>query len=167
MASSSAVEGQVALTRVVKFLSADELAPTPEGDHDGDKAVVVNGSFTWEADMEEIQAIERKAREEAEKTKEQLMAEKMDVGKEKARLAKEKKLKEKEAKRREKAGLPPLEEEEDIEKGKEGDKEKSEDEKQPFMLQNIQFEVPRGSFVAIVGRVGWCARESARMTLLT
>ena len=166
MASSSAVEGQVALTRVVKFLSADELALTPEGDHDGDKAVVVNGSFTWEADMEEIQAIERKAREEAEKTKEQLMAEKMDAGKEKARLAKEKKLKEKEDKRREKAGLPPLEEE-DIEKGKEGDKENDEDKKQPFMLQNIQFEVPRGSFVAIVGRVGWCARESARMTLLT
>jgi len=37
---------------------------------------------------------------------------------------------------------------------KEEDKEKGEEEEKPFELRDLKFSVPKGSFVAIVGRVG-------------
>ncbi|KAH7103875.1 ATP-dependent bile acid permease [Auriculariales sp. MPI-PUGE-AT-0066] len=152
IATSSAVEGQVALARVSKFLAADELPPASYGDTELGNAVNVTGSFTWEADIEEIQALERKAKEEASKTKEQLTAEKMEQAEEKRRLARETRAIEKDRKRRLKAGLP-LEEEEDNTLG-EKTRAVSPERKQPFQLKDIALHVSRGSFVAIVGRVG-------------
>lgn len=86
---------------------------------------------------------------------------------EKQRLAKEAKTRQREEKKRAKerakrlkAGLDPEDDEADIEKGDDAtEKDTNTDtekpaEKEPFALYNVDLRIPRGAFVALVGRVG-------------
>ncbi|KIY72285.1 multidrug resistance-associated ABC transporter [Cylindrobasidium torrendii FP15055 ss-10] len=171
-------DAMVALRRIQSFLVAEELA-TPyliEGVHDNDQestqsvlkaaayaalsksasntdsdshtvtnekddaerekyAIRVHGSFTWETVGPPEEKMTKKAR------KAQAKKEKKDV-----------KAAKKEAKR---APVLPMtvDDTEDPEKDV-GSEEGKPEEAQPFALKDLHMRIPRGSFVAIVGRVG-------------
>lgn len=131
----------VGLVRVQKFLIADELVDPYTVDASAKHAVEVDGDFTWETagklnekDKDEPDDPFRKAlkkRDEKEKAK---------------REKKEKK----EALKSKRGVLPVTAETGTDEKDA---KETAEAEK-PFELKNLNLTIPRGSFTAIVGRVG-------------
>ncbi|EJD45444.1 ATP-dependent bile acid permease [Auricularia subglabra TFB-10046 SS5] len=147
IASSSLTQALVSLDRVAKFLSAEEApAPFPIDASESSPAVAIDrADFQWEADPEEAAARERKRKEEEGKQKSmsEVMAER--------KAAAEKKARQKQRERRARKGLPPLPELEDAPEEKE---EKTGLEKEPFKLRDITMRVPKGAFVALVGRVG-------------
>jgi ATP-binding cassette subfamily C (CFTR/MRP) protein 1 len=51
------------------------------------------------------------------------------------------------------------EDEKEKEKGEDKDKEKEKEKERPFELKNLNFTVPQGAFIGIVGRVG-CGKVS-------
>lgn len=136
---SSLSDAVVALNRISKFLTAEELAEPYLIDHECKDAVRVDGDFTWEraGKIEEAKFI---GPEDAH-------------GKERGKSKSEKDKGEDEGQRgvskgSDKAPAVPAEQEGGGQGGSQGPEEK------PFELNNLKFSVPRGSFVAIVGRVG-------------
>lgn len=117
----------VALKRISKFLTAEELA-TPYSIEDGSKdAVRVDGNFTWEtAGVMELSKGEQK---------------KFD-----RQAAKMKKTK--------KEPILPTAVEKDEEKDHSDSEETATLGEKPFELRELHLKIPKGSFVAIVGRVG-------------
>ena len=139
----------MAATRISKFLTADELAePFAIDDRDENKmAVDVDGDFAWETVGKVVEKFEIPDTDG-----------KMGPGGGGGRRRKEKKVKPKSAKKalwKRKSGkeevLPTTA---DSDK-KDGEREeKVKEEEKPFELKNLKMQILKGSFVAIVGRVG-------------
>ena len=133
----------VATRRIQTFLTADELEKPYDVDLQLTNAIEVNGDFTWESlkgiereeDDEELDPIRKqlKAKEKKEKEK-----------KEKERLKKE--AKEKKKAKKGKGEVLPVSDEKKV--------DEEEEEDPPFKLVNLTMNVPRGSFIGIIGRVG-------------
>ncbi|GJJ12857.1 hypothetical protein Clacol_007102 [Clathrus columnatus] len=129
---SACADAYVALGRIGEFLTAEELAEAymiePNMEEGGTKfGVKVEGDFTWES----ASAAPNK---NAGKSK--------GGGKSKDKTKESKKSKEKKG-----AGT-------DVKEKSNDDKTTTTEKDQPFKLTNLNLRIPRGSFVAIVGRVG-------------
>jgi ATP-binding cassette, subfamily C (CFTR/MRP), member 1 len=134
----------VALTRIGKFLTAEELAHPYLIKEANPDAITVDGDFTWES----VEGIERPDDDEDLDEAQKLLKEVKE--KERKKAEKERKKQEaKEAKKMKKEGKEVLPITSD-EVEKTDDKPKDE----PFTLQNLKLNVPRGAFVGIIGRVG-------------
>jgi ATP-binding cassette subfamily C (CFTR/MRP) protein 1 len=125
----------VALGRIGAFLTAEELDEPYKIKDDVKMAVEVDGDFAWET----VLSVTGKG---AESKFAALGAGKGAAGGGTNRWSKRK------------SNLLPTTA--DVKPGDEKpkEKEKDEEEKKPFELKNLQFRVPKGAFVAIVGRVG-------------
>ncbi|TBU42097.1 multidrug resistance-associated ABC transporter [Dichomitus squalens] len=142
---ASATDALVALRRIGTFLRAEELAVTYEIDANAEAAIDLDGDFTWETVRKDANAVN--------------LAAKFDKDK-KGRGRREKGAGKKGGKKGNESLLPtaantpagastPVRSAEGGSEGK--DKEK---EDKPFELKDVNLKIPRGSFVAIVGRVG-------------
>lgn len=146
---SAVSDAVVALGRIGKFLTAEELSEPYAIDSASEDAIVVDGDFTWET------------------TKGIVLGAKFEVkgkGKGKAEADKEKKEKKEKAKKDKKdkkdSVLPVTAPGTDSD-AKDSDKQEQEDkpDEKPFQLNGLKVSIPRGAFVAIVGRVG-CGKSS-------
>jgi ABC-type multidrug transport system fused ATPase/permease subunit len=110
----------VALARIGKLLTAEELEDPYPIDTELENAVHVDASFTWETagHLEEQDAKKGKGKDKKDKAKKGEVLPTAGVGTEKS-----------------------------------GTATPSEPEK-PFELKDLKFRVPKGGFVAIVGKVG-------------
>ena len=142
----------MAATRIKTFLTADELAqPFAIDDSDENKfAVDVDGEFTWETVGKLIEKFEIPD-EDAHG----------GPGRGGGRERKEKKDKPKSAKvnkksfwKRKSGKEEVLPTTADLDEKEGGMEEKEKEEGKPFELKNIKMQIPKGSFVAIVGRIG-------------
>ena len=118
----------VAFGRISKFLQSEELQEPYLLDYGMKHAVKVDGDFTWE-----IAGKVEGNRFSGKGGKKRLSA-KPTPEKKKSSKSKEPMLP---------TVAPKVEE-----------NEKGEEEEKPFELRDLKFSVPKGSFVAIVGRVG-------------
>ena len=129
----------VALGRISKFLTAEELAEPYAIDYEMKNAVMVDGDFTWEATGKlEESRFEINGQGGGNGRK--------GGGVEAARRTSWNRRKHE--KNKEGAVLPtvlPVVQDEEHAKEK---------EERPFELKNLRLSVPKGAFVAIVGRVG-------------
>ncbi|KZO98300.1 multidrug resistance-associated ABC transporter [Calocera viscosa TUFC12733] len=159
-------DAYIALGRIGKMLVAPELEEPYTVDPDAPLAVNAEGDFVWESvvkpeDQAKVgrdgggrggrgagrgsgEGLVGAGAGSKEDTKKKKAEEKARKAEEKKRKAEEKK-REKENKEREKKGLPPLEEEKE---------DQDPNGRKPFALKDIDLKVPRGSFIAIVGKVG-------------
>ena len=127
---ASLSDAVVALQRVGTFLIAEELADPYTVDPESKWGVEVDGDFTWEtAGGPPKEAPPAKG---------------------KGPMGKGKPGKEKKGKKQE--PVLPVAADADAEKA-EG-KEKEKEEEKPFELKDLKMRIPKGAFVAIVGRVG-------------
>ncbi|KAH9919495.1 multidrug resistance-associated ABC transporter [Epithele typhae] len=141
---ASVTDALVALGRISKFLRAEELEVPYLVDNDAADAIAVDGDFTWET--------VRKASDESPKFGHGRSGQRSGKGSRKSSPSRADKRKEKE-KRKGKGKdsvLPTVTDgtEGEVEKGKKAEEEK------PFALNALKLNIPKGSFVAIVGRVG-------------
>ncbi|KAH9849408.1 multidrug resistance-associated ABC transporter [Lenzites betulinus] len=133
---ASATDALVALRRISAFLRAEELAVPYLVAPESKFALDVDADFTWEvvrgnngaAGMRGVGRAQAKANERAAKAEQ------------------------KEKSRRKKAGEEPVLPTTADDSEKTGGKEK--EEEKPFVLKDVKLKIPKGSFVAIVGRVG-------------
>ena len=142
----SLADASVALGRISSFLTAEELAEPYKIDPDSEYAIDVDGSFQWETAY-----------------KANIGGPKFDTGKGKHGHAKGNKKERKEDKE-EKLTTKPSRRARCFKKGKRDSvlptdnkgkaDEKKKEEEQPFELADLKLRVHKGSFVAIVGRVG-------------
>ncbi|KZP09468.1 multidrug resistance-associated ABC transporter [Athelia psychrophila] len=128
----------VALRRVGSFLTAEELpdAYTLDPDAQGKVGVEVDGDFVWEtAGGPPVEAPVAKGKGKGGKP---------DAAKDKGKKGKK-------GKGKDEPVLPVA-----ITDGEKGEDvvEKEKEEEKPFELKNLKMKVPKGAFVAIVGRVG-------------
>ena len=132
----------VSLARISKFLTAEELAEPYQIQPTLPFAVQVNGDFTWETVLSEKKE-KGKAEEKSDekKTKDEVQS------------------KWKKSKKATSQNLPSTVDDSKIT----GNDDSTEKEEPPFSLNNLRFEVPKGAFVAIVGRVG-CGKVSREVT---
>lgn len=135
LAFSALSSAMIALKRMSKFLAAEELADPYLLSPHAEAAVSIDGDFSWEAVRKPLSEADKKKEEEKKNLEEK---EKKDKNK-----TKKVEKKDKDAKK------PPTTADAS---GK--DKITPDVEETPFELNNLQFSVPRGSFVAIVGRIG-------------
>lgn len=129
---SSLTDALVALRRISGFLLSDEIDQPYLLDHAQKYAVSVDGDFTWESagkigESKFSGGAERKDGKKEKKTKTNQEQSK--------KMAKDK-------------PILPVSADDASEGTKDGESDK------PFELQNLKFSVPKGAFVAIVGRVG-------------
>ena len=136
----------VSLGRISKFLTAEELAEPYEIHRTLPLAVQVNGDFTWETVLGE-----KKGKGKAEEK-----SDKKDPNDDKVQS------KRKRSKKTTNQNLLPSTVDDSEIKGVDDSTEK--EEEPPFGLNDLRFEVPKGAFVAIVGRVG-CGKVSWDVTL--
>jgi ATP-binding cassette subfamily C (CFTR/MRP) protein 1 len=153
LVASSCGDAYVALGRIGKFLTSEELEDEFEVEPENKHAVDIRGTFTWErggapeanskAKGKKAAAAAKAAAAEAPKP------DKATLEKKKAE-EKDKKAKEKEKKKREKTRLS--------QKKKGVDPNDSSDEEvtgpEPFKLVDVNLQIPRGSFVGIAGKIG-------------
>jgi ATP-binding cassette subfamily C (CFTR/MRP) protein 1 len=144
---SSLSSALVALGRISKFLSAEELAEPYHIDPTQKTAVHVDGDFAWETAG---RLVEPKFASDDEKAN----AEGSD--KEKKKKDKKKKAKAQKVKKGEAALPTTTEEGSDLPGEKDGEdgKETMKEDEKPFELKELKLDIPKGAFVAIVGRVG-------------
>lgn len=144
---ASLADALVAIGRITKFLTADELAePFAIDTGEGNKlAVDVDGDFAWETAGKPVDKLakggaggHRKEKKDKPKAVKEAKVDKKGFWKRKS--GKEEVLP---------TTAPDLEKK-DEEKVEENDNE----EEKPFELKNLKMKIPKGSFVAIVGRVG-------------
>ena len=140
---SSYASALVSLGRISKFLTAEELAEPYEINRTLPLAVQVSGDFTWETVLGE----------KKEKGKVEIKSDKKEPNKVQSRWKRSKKTTSQNL-------LPSTIDDSKI-TGNDDSTEK--EEEPPFSLNNLQFEVPKGAFVAIVGRVG-CGKVSREVT---
>ncbi|KDQ53927.1 hypothetical protein JAAARDRAFT_38897 [Jaapia argillacea MUCL 33604] len=137
---SAMADASVALQRISKFLTAEELEEPYKVDWNSPDAVdVEEGDFRWET----ARGADTKAG-------------KFNVahGKHGKKEKKEKKKEERKGKKDKSGVLPSTTQDVDGEKAEEKEKAKAKEEEKPFELKNVNMKIPKGSFVAIVGRVG-------------
>ncbi|KAI3614331.1 abc transporter [Moniliophthora roreri] len=126
----------VALRRIGLFLKAEERADPPTIDFGSKYAVHIdNGSFSWDT----AEGAEKKQEDEGSKK---------DAANSSSKKGKGQKKEEKEN------TILPVSTSADNTEPDKSTINSSEKEKAPFQLTNINLTIPRGSFVAIVGRVG-------------
>ncbi|EMD36548.1 hypothetical protein CERSUDRAFT_115579 [Gelatoporia subvermispora B] len=150
---ASTTDAVVALRRISAFLTAEEIADPYTIDPDAKLAVDVDGDFAWETAYKTDQG--------GPKFKTARRAHGADAEKEKkAKEEKERKEKENKAKRgrwrlgKKKEGeVLPITAPKGENGEKQDDKAKENDDK-PFELKDVKLKIPKGAFVAIVGRVG-------------
>jgi ABC-type multidrug transport system fused ATPase/permease subunit len=157
MVLSSLADAIVSLSRISKFLLAEELLHMPRIDPSQDKAVSVDADFEWELvpGMEGVQKMEQKEDDRSKELK--MLLEKRR--KKKADAEKRKRRPQlstygtrwKFWKAKQQAEAFPMTKEipgpiEDEAVGAVGEK--------PFGLKDLRLEIQKGAFVAIVGRVG-------------
>jgi ATP-binding cassette subfamily C (CFTR/MRP) protein 1 len=130
------------LGRISKFLTAEELAEPYQINRTLPLAVQVNGDFTWETVLGE----------KKEKSKVEEKSDTNDDGVQQSRWKKSKNLKTKSQNL-----LPSTIDDSKI--TGDGDNSTEKEEEPPFSFHDLRFEVPKGAFVAIVGRVG-CGKVS-------
>lgn len=163
LVASAIGDAVVALERISKVLTAEELDGDYPIDKDASYGLRMDGDFTWESAGPPSVEDPRSAAARAKmlKKKEKAEGKRPSTAEDKAKAkeverkkkAKEEKEKEREKERKKKRkaakakGIPY---ESDPESDGEGDGESA----RPFRFENLRLEVPRGSFVAIVGRVG-------------
>ena len=135
---SSFASTLVSLGRISKFLTAEELAEPYEIHRTLPLAVQVSGDFTWETVLGE----------KKEKSKAEEKPNEKEPNKVQSRWKRSKKTMGQNL-------LPSTIDDSKII----GNDDNTEKEEPPFSLNNLQFEVPKGAFVAIVGRVG-CGKVS-------
>ncbi|KAJ1304670.1 hypothetical protein OPQ81_005809 [Rhizoctonia solani] len=153
LVASSCGDAYVALGRISKFLTSEELQDEFGVQPENKYAVDIRGTFTWERGGTPQDANPKKGKKAAaaakaaaaeapKPTKEELAKKKADD--------KEKKLKEKEKKKREKERLKQLK------KGMDPNDSSDEEERgpDPFRLVDIDLQIPRGAFVGIAGKIG-------------
>ena len=121
---ASAIDAFVALRRIGTFMRAEELAVPYTIDPKSDVALDVDGDFTWE----EVR------KEDAGAVKDPATKATADGGNDAAPT------------------LPTTAPPDDQAQEKEQEKEKPPDK--PFELKDLKLRIPKGAFVAIVGRVG-------------
>ncbi|KAF8815566.1 multidrug resistance-associated ABC transporter [Phlegmacium glaucopus] len=160
---SSLASALVSLDRISKFLTADELGKPYHIDQTLPLAVQVNGDFTWEKVLG--------VNGEKGKAEENSKDDKGTSGKDKKKKTDKKTPKDamrsrwwKSKKTTDQDQLPSTIDDSKIT----GDGNNDSTEKQeepPFSLKDLRFEVPKGSFVAIVGRVG-CGKSSLLQAMI-
>lgn len=152
--ASTCGDAYVALGRISKFLTSEELEDEFEVQPENDHAVDIRGTFTWERGGSPPDANPKaKGKKAAAAAKaaaaEEPKPDKATLAKKKAD-EKEKKAKEKEKMKREKARLSK--------KRKGIDPNDSSDEEEhgpePFRLVDVNLQIARGSFVGIAGKIG-------------
>lgn len=134
---SSFSDALVALRRISKFLTAEELGDAYTIDEDRKFAVHVDGDFTWE-------------------TAGKIEGSKFGGGSGKRKGADAQKPEKKEQKPASKWGRKKVEPvlPTTAESPEESDSEPVKAEEKPFELRDLRMNVPKGAFIAIVGRVG-------------
>ena len=144
---ASATDALVALRRIGAFMRAEELSVPYEIDANAESAINVDGAFTWETVRKDANAIN--------------LAAKFGKGKKNQGGAAEKKGRKKGGDSllptavNTPAGTSPARSAENLATAGDGDGEAKEKEKEkPFELKDIKLRIPKGTFVAIVGRVG-------------
>ncbi|PIL27466.1 ATP-binding cassette transporter [Ganoderma sinense ZZ0214-1] len=140
---ASAVDALVAIRRIGAFMCAEELSIPYEINANAESAIEVHGDFTWEAVHKDVNAINLAAKFEEDKKNET-----KDVGKKRKNKGNESLPIASDTQA--KSSPAPLEDIVPTGDGSDGVKE----EGKPFELKNIKLKIPKGSFVAIVGRVG-------------
>ena len=131
------------------FLTAEELAEPYQIQETLPLAVQINGDFTWEKVFGEKEGKD----EEKEKGKAEEKSDKKNHNdKEQSRRKKSKKMTSQNI-------LPSTTDDNKIS----GNDDSPEKEEPPFSFKDLRFEVPKGAFVAIVGRVG-CGKVSLEVT---
>ncbi|KZS90158.1 multidrug resistance-associated ABC transporter [Sistotremastrum niveocremeum HHB9708] len=134
---STCSDAVVALGRISKFLLAEEIDEPYTIDRESDWAVEAYGDFTWET-ADKGDAPDKKAK-------------KSPGGSDGAKKGKKEK-KEKKAKKGAKDSILPTVTSQGL--ASEGTPKGKEKGDEPFALKDLSFRVPKGAFVALVGRVG-------------
>jgi ATP-binding cassette, subfamily C (CFTR/MRP), member 1 len=149
---SAMSDALVALGRIGKFLVAEELAEPYAIDYTNQNALDVDGDFTWETVGKGIVdpkfSIAKDGAHGGDKKKEKKPKESKPVEKKKKGFFGGKKA-------ADKGPVLPTTVTDDQTQGADGAQaaEGADDEK-PFELKNLKMHIPKGSFIAIVGRVG-------------
>ncbi|KAI0701717.1 multidrug resistance-associated ABC transporter [Earliella scabrosa] len=150
---ASVADAMVALKRISSFLRAEELPVPYTIDPSLDVALDVDGDFTWEsvkkADSDAAKPEEKGKADDAKATEDKKGAE-AGKGKEQKKGGLFGKKKDAEP------VLPSTAQDAEKAEGKEQEKAEVVDveEEKPFELKDLKLRVPKGAFVAIVGRVG-------------
>jgi ATP-binding cassette, subfamily C (CFTR/MRP), member 1 len=126
---SAVADAMVALGRIGKFLNAEEMHEPYQIDLNSPNAVNVDADFTWEVTAKAATA---KANDDKSKDKQAKTNKKDKSKKDKGTI------------------LPTSAQGTDISAD---DQDRKEDDK-PFALQGLEMTVPKGAFVAVVGRIG-------------
>ncbi|CAE6393728.1 unnamed protein product [Rhizoctonia solani] len=153
LVASSCGDAYVALGRISKFLTSEELQDEFEVQPENKCAVDIRGTFTWERGgapqdsapkkgKKATAAAKAAAAEAPKPTKEELAKKKAD-DKEKKAKEKDKKKREKERLAKKRKGIDPNDSSDEEEHGPE-----------PFRLVDVDLQIPRGAFVGIVGKIG-------------
>ncbi|PIL27467.1 ATP-binding cassette transporter [Ganoderma sinense ZZ0214-1] len=144
---ASATDALVALRRIGTFMRAEELSVPYEIDANADSAIDVDGDFTWETVRKDANAINLAAKLGKDKKGGK------DIGKKSGKKGDDSLLP---TAVNTPAGASPARSTEDVAtSGVSGEvKDKEKEKEKPFELKDIKLKIPKGSFVAIVGRVG-------------
>ncbi|EJU01830.1 hypothetical protein DACRYDRAFT_52395 [Dacryopinax primogenitus] len=130
-------DAYIALGRVGKMLLAEDLEDPYSVHLDAELAVDAEGDFVWES----VEKPDEKSKGRGGKAGGAGAGMTKEAAKKKTAEAAKKNKENKEKKRK---GLAPLE----------GKEKEDPNARQPFALKDIDLKVPRGSFIAIVGKVG-------------
>ncbi|KAG8710747.1 hypothetical protein FRC09_020949 [Ceratobasidium sp. 395] len=149
--ASSCGDAYVALNRISKFLTSEELEDEFEVQAEGKHAVDIRGTFTWERGGAPADAKSKSkgkkaaaaAKAEAPKLDKEALAKKKADEEEKKAKEKEKKGREKQRLSQKRKGIDPNDSSDDEPVGSE-----------PFKLVDVNLQIPKGSFVGIAGKIG-------------
>ncbi|KAH7339705.1 P-loop containing nucleoside triphosphate hydrolase protein [Rhizoctonia solani] len=153
LVASSCGDAYVALGRISKFLTSEELQDEFEVQPENKHSVDIRGTFTWERGgapqdsnpkkgKKAAAAAKAAAAEAPKPTKEELAKKKADDKAKKVK-EKEKKKREKERLSKKRKGIDPNDSSDEEEHGPE-----------PFRLVDVDLQISRGAFVGIAGKIG-------------
>ncbi|KAF8154551.1 multidrug resistance-associated ABC transporter [Crassisporium funariophilum] len=161
----SLADALVSFERITKFLTADELPEPYRIEQASSLAVHVDGDFEWETTFNEKGEIKKtndSTKGEASPSKKELenTSEKKTVDKQQSKWWKSS------PKQQADKDALPLTTDDTTDTDNGGNKQPSiKPEEPPFGLKNLQLDIVKGSFVAIVGRVG-CGKSSILQALI-
>ncbi|KAJ3517101.1 hypothetical protein NLJ89_g715 [Agrocybe chaxingu] len=149
---SSLAEFMVSTKRISTFLVAEELADPYRIEPTSTLAVQVDGDFEWET----VLGLEKKPKDKESEDKDNKKVDDAKKAEEKSHSGWWKRKKGPASEQ----VLPVV-----SEKEKSSTEVEPEPEEKPFGLKDLHLEIPKGSFVAIVGRVG-CGKSSILQALI-
>nr|VWO94880.1 MRP-like transporter [Ganoderma boninense] len=146
---ASATDALVAIRRIGTFMRAEELSVPYEIDENAESAIDVDGDFTWETVRKDANAINLAAKFGKEKKRGK------NAGKKSGKKGNDSLLP---TAANTPSGTSPARSTENVAtggvSGEVEEKEKEKQKEKPFELKDIKLKIPKGAFVAIVGRVG-------------